>query len=147
MLTIPWKSCCFNFKVAMIKYCKFEGRARLSEFWYFKLSITIIDFIYAFIAKLILEIANNKRSAEDIEKLDIVDSIPPCNWYSNWSYFYITEYICFGKKIPWCREKRILLFSEFNTNYRNFNIALLLCVRFLPWCKWIWGFYQIYSTC
>ena len=76
MLTIPQQSCCVNFKVAMIKYCKFEGRARRSEFWYFKLSISIIDFAYAVIAKLILAIVNNKTTEEEIEKLDIADSIP-----------------------------------------------------------------------
>ena len=76
MLTIPQQSCFTNFKIAMIKYCNFEGRARRSEFWYFKLSISIIDFIYAFIAKLILAIVNNETNAEEIEKLDIADSIP-----------------------------------------------------------------------
>ena len=76
MLTIPQQSCFTNFKITMIKYCNFEGRARRSEFWYFKLSISIIDFIYVFIAKLILAIVNNETSAEEIEKLDIADSIP-----------------------------------------------------------------------
>ena len=76
MLTIPQQSCFINFKIAMIKYCNFEGRARRSEFWFFKLSIFIIDFIYVFISKLILAIVNNKTSAEEIEKLEIVDSVP-----------------------------------------------------------------------
>ena len=76
MLTIPQLSCIDNFKVSMIKYFKFEGRARRSEFWYFKLTTYIINFIYITIAKIILAIANDKTDPNEIEKIDISDSTP-----------------------------------------------------------------------
>ena len=76
MLTIPQLSCCNNFKVSMIKYFKFEGRSRRSEFWYFKLTTSLINFVYLLIAKIILAIAYDKTEPEEIEEIDLADSIP-----------------------------------------------------------------------
>ena len=76
MLTIPPLSCFDSFKIAMAKYCKFNGRARRSEFWYFKLTVAIINAIYLLIAIIIIAIINNKTDEEEIEKIKISDNIP-----------------------------------------------------------------------
>ena len=64
MLTIPQATCSDNIKLVMFKYFMFEGRARRSEFWYFKLTIYILNFLYLFIVQIIYNIKND----EDIDK-------------------------------------------------------------------------------
>ena len=76
MLTVPQLSCWNNFKVAMVNYCKFSGRARRSEFWYFKLTFSLINVIYTLIAVIILAIKNNATDPEEIEKIEIADNKP-----------------------------------------------------------------------
>ena len=74
MLVIPQKSCMDNFKITVVKYCIFKGRARRSEFWFFKLSLFIINFIYLSLAKIILILVNEEE--EEDESNDIDDNVP-----------------------------------------------------------------------
>ena len=74
MLTIPQASSCDNFKIVMLKYFKFEGRARRSEFWFFKLSIYILNFLYLLIVQIIFKIKEGDTYNE--KSFDIADSIP-----------------------------------------------------------------------
>lgn len=76
MLTVPQASCFDNFKISMIKYFKFEGRARRSEFWFFKLFVFIINLCYFFIISIIFAIKNKDMSEEEKEKFNITDSTP-----------------------------------------------------------------------
>ena len=72
MLTIPQASCCDNIKIVMIKYCQFKGRARRSEFWYFKLFIYIFNLLYS----LLFQIINNIKNEENLdEEYDITNNV------------------------------------------------------------------------
>ena len=64
MLTIPQLSCFDNFKMSMLKYCKFNGRARRSEFWYFKLMLFFINSLYLLIASIIITIVKKKEEGD-----------------------------------------------------------------------------------
>ena len=73
MLTIPQATCCDNIKIVMFKYCKFEGRARRSEFWYFKLSIYIFNLLYL----SLFQIIHNIKNKEELDKeYDITKNKP-----------------------------------------------------------------------
>ena len=74
MLTIPQASCCDNLKIVMLKSFKFEGRARRSEFWFFKLSIYILNFLYLSIVQIIFKIKDADTYKE--KSFDLADSIP-----------------------------------------------------------------------
>ena len=76
MLTIPQISCIGNFKVAMRKYFKLDGRARRSEFWFFKLIIYFMNAIFLFLAQICIAISNNKSGVKDFEEIDVFDSTP-----------------------------------------------------------------------
>ena len=76
MLTIPQSSCIDNFKVSMIKYCNFKGRARRSEFWFFQLSVFLIEFICLLILIIIIAITDNIIDEKEIEKNDISNNKP-----------------------------------------------------------------------
>ena len=76
MLTVPQASCFDNFKITMIKYFKFEGRARRSEFWFFKLFVSIIILIYFFIVSIIIAIKNKDMNEKEKEEFNIMDSTP-----------------------------------------------------------------------
>ena len=76
MLVIPQKSCMDNFKKTVVKYCIFKGRARRSEFWFFKLSLFIINFIYLSLAKIILVLIYDDDEEEEDESNDINDNVP-----------------------------------------------------------------------
>ena len=73
MLTIPRSSCCGNFKISMIKYFDFKGRARRSEFWFFQLSIFIIQFICSTILVTILVLSKDEK---ENDKIEITNNIP-----------------------------------------------------------------------
>ena len=47
MQALPRLGCCQGFKIAFCSYCRFSGRARRSEYWWFK-------FVYGFIFILVL---------------------------------------------------------------------------------------------
>ena len=64
MLTIPQLSCFDNFKMSMLKYCKFDGRARRSEFWFFQLMLFFINSLYSLIASIILTIVKKKEEGD-----------------------------------------------------------------------------------
>ena len=76
MLTVPQASCFDNFKITMKKYFKFEGRARRSEFWFFKLFVSIIILIYFFIVSIIFAIKNKDMNEKEKEEFNIMDSTP-----------------------------------------------------------------------
>lgn len=76
MLVIQQKSCMDNIKITMAKYCIFKGRARRSEFWFFKLSLFIINFIYLSLAKIILVLIYDDDEKEEDESNDINDNVP-----------------------------------------------------------------------
>ena len=76
MLVIPRKSCMDNFKITMVKYCIFKGRARRSEFWFFKLSLFIINFIYLSLAKIILVLIYDDDEKDEDKSNDINDNVP-----------------------------------------------------------------------
>ena len=73
MLTIPRASCCGNFKISMIKYFDFKGRARRCEFWFFQLSIFIIQFICSTILVTILVLSKDEK---ENDKIEITNNIP-----------------------------------------------------------------------
>ena len=73
MLTIPQASCSDNLKIVIFNYCNFKGRARRSEFWFFKLTIYIFNLLYL----SIFQIIHNIRNDEDIDKdYDITKNKP-----------------------------------------------------------------------
>ena len=73
MLTIPQASCSDNLKIVIFNYCNFKGRARRSEFWFFKLTIYIFNLLYL----SIFQIIHNIRNDEDINKdYDIAKNKP-----------------------------------------------------------------------
>ena len=74
MLTIPQGNCIDNLNMTMIKSCDFGGRARRSEFWFFQLSINVLNFLYHLLFIIILEIKKDEKDKE------------------NEKYYYITEY-------------------------------------------------------
>lgn len=76
MLTVPQATCFDNFKISMMKYFKCEGRARRSEFWFFKLFVSIINFLYLTIVSIIFAIKNKDKSEKEKEDFNIFDSIP-----------------------------------------------------------------------
>ena len=71
MLTIPQLSCMENFKIAMVKYAKLEGRARRSEFWFFRLFLYGINFTYLFIVAIILYMLKKDENENDKEEIEI----------------------------------------------------------------------------
>ena len=115
MLTVPQASCFDNFKISMIKYFKFEGRARRSEFWFFKLFVFIINLCYFFIISIIFAIKNKDMSEEEKDKFNITDSTPVwiiytimlCLWSNNDKIKDLLKLIHNCKKYKVNRDKNI----------------------------------------
>ena len=64
MQALPRVGCIEANKLVFVNYVKFSGRSRRSEFWYFKLTLSIIYFITSFMSAIYKEI-NKPNEAPD----------------------------------------------------------------------------------
>ena len=76
MLTIPQASCSDNLKIVIFNYCNFKGRARRSEFWFFKLTIYIFNLLYLSIFQIIHNITKNKPAFIILIIINVIFIVP-----------------------------------------------------------------------